>query len=79
VGVVINRDGIGDQGVEDFCTSEELPILMRIPYQKQIAEAGAEGIPLVQAIPEYRSEFQGLYTSIKDLLQKGAEGKEGEE
>jgi MinD superfamily P-loop ATPase len=79
LGVVINRDGIGDEGVEDFCTNEELPILMRIPYQRQIAEAGAEGIPLVQAIPEYRSEFQGLYASIKDLLQKRVEGKEGEE
>jgi MinD superfamily P-loop ATPase len=79
VGVVINRDGIGDQGVEDFCASEKIPILMRIPYQRQIAEAGAEGIPLVQAIPSYRPEFQGLYTSIKDLLQKGVERKEGEE
>jgi MinD superfamily P-loop ATPase len=79
VGVVINRDGIGDKGVEDFCSSENLPILMRIPYQREIAEAGAEGIPLVQAIPSYRSEFQGLFTSIKKLLKNGVEGKGGEE
>jgi MinD superfamily P-loop ATPase len=79
VGVVINRDGIGDKGVEDFCTREKLPILMRIPYQRQIAEAGAEGIPLIQAIPEYQSEFRGLFTSIKALLQNGVEGEGGEE
>jgi MinD superfamily P-loop ATPase len=79
VGVVINRDGIGDQGVEDFCASEKIPILMRIPYQRQIAEAGAEGIPLVHAIPEYRSEFRRLFTSIKTLLQKGVEGRGREE
>ena len=68
VGVVINRDGIGDQGVEDFCTSENIPILMRIPYERRIAEAGAEGIPLVQAIPEYRAHFQALYVSMKTLV-----------
>jgi MinD superfamily P-loop ATPase len=68
VGVVINRDGIGDLGVEDFCAREDIPILMRIPYQRQIAEAGAEGIPLVEAIPEYCAHFRALYTSIEDLL-----------
>ena len=68
VGVVINRDGIGDQGVEAFCTKENIPILMRIPYQRQIAEAGAEGIPLVESIPEYRAHFRTLYTSMKALL-----------
>jgi MinD superfamily P-loop ATPase len=77
VGVVINRDGIGDQGVEDFCTDEKIPILMRIPYQREIAEAGAEGIPLVQAIPDYRTRFQALYMSIKDLLHKRAARQDG--
>jgi len=68
IGVVINRDGIGDQGVEDFFNEEKIPILMRIPYQRQIAEAGAEGIPLVEAIPEYRTQFKDLYASIKALM-----------
>ncbi|MCK4471906.1 MAG: ATP-binding protein, partial [Anaerolineae bacterium] len=31
VGVVINRDGVGDQGVHDYCVAESIPILMRIP------------------------------------------------
>ena len=68
LGVVINRDGIGDQGVEQFCISENIPILMRIPYERQIAEAGAEGIPLVQAIPEYHADFRALYETIRTLI-----------
>jgi MinD superfamily P-loop ATPase len=68
IGVVINRDGIGDKGVEDYCLEENIPILMRIPFQRQIAEAGAEGIPLVEAIPEYRPCFRALYTSIMTLI-----------
>lgn len=67
IGVVINRDGIGDKGVEEYCVEENIPVIMRIPFQRQIAEAGAVGIPLVEAIPEYRSRFQALYTSIKAL------------
>jgi MinD superfamily P-loop ATPase len=68
IGVVINRDGIGDKGVEDYCVEENIPILMRIPFQREIAEAGAEGVPLVKAIPEYRAHFRDLYTSIKALI-----------
>jgi MinD superfamily P-loop ATPase len=68
VGVVINRDGIGNQDVEDFCDREGIPILMRIPYQRQIAQAGAEGVPLIEALPEYRARFQALYASIQTFL-----------
>ena len=68
LGVVINRDGIGDEGVENFCAEEDIPILMRIPYKREIAEAGAEGIPLVEAIPEYRGRFEALFESIQALM-----------
>ncbi len=64
VGVVINRDGIGDSGVEDFCRDEGIPILMRIPLDRRIAEAYSEGTPIVQALPEYRDKFLDLYRRI---------------
>jgi MinD superfamily P-loop ATPase len=64
VGVVINRDGVGDQGVEDYCTAENIPILMRIPLDRRIAEAYSEGISMVEALPEYRERFVELYRRI---------------
>mgnify|MGYP001813374560 CR=1 FL=1 len=64
VGVVVNRDGIGDRGVETYCASERVPILMRIPHDRRIAEAYSEGVPLIEAIPEYRDQFCDLYASI---------------
>jgi MinD superfamily P-loop ATPase len=36
MGVVINRDGIGDRGVDEFCELEGLPILMRIPFARRL-------------------------------------------
>jgi MinD superfamily P-loop ATPase len=48
VGVVVNRDGVGDQGVDDYCAAEDIPILMRIPLERRIAEGYSEGVPLVE-------------------------------
>ena len=65
VAVVINRDGVGDSGVEDYCTSEGIPVLLRIPMDRRIAEAYSDGKLVVDAIPEYRTRFQELYQRIK--------------
>jgi MinD superfamily P-loop ATPase len=68
VGVVVNRDGVGDQGVDEYCAAENIPILMRIPLDRRIAEAYSDGIPLVEALPEYREQFRRLYAAIEQLL-----------
>jgi MinD superfamily P-loop ATPase len=65
VGVVINRDGTGDQGVEQYCAEEGLPILMRIPLERRIAEAISGGAALVEALPEYRRRFVEMYRDIE--------------
>jgi len=66
-GVVVNRDGIGDRGVDDFCATEGLPILLRIPLDRRIAEAYAEGVPLVTVRQKYRQRFTDLYRRILAL------------
>ncbi|MBN1149571.1 MAG: ATP-binding protein [Anaerolineales bacterium] len=66
-GVVINRDGIGNADVDAFCKQKGLPILMRIPNQRQIAAVLAGGQPLVSAFPEYIPKFQQLYRDIHAL------------
>ncbi len=64
VGVIINRDGVGDEGVEQYCASEGILILMRIPLDRRIAEAVSDGKALVEALPEYRPRFVRLYEQI---------------
>jgi MinD superfamily P-loop ATPase len=77
VGVVINRDGVGDQGVDDYCAAEGIPILMRIPLDRRIAEAYSDGGTLVESMPEYREQFQNLYAAIGQLVadRKGARAR----
>jgi len=43
VGVVINRDGIGNSEVEDFCKREQLPVLAKIPFDREIARRYSKG------------------------------------
>ena len=72
-GVILNRDGIGNSDVEDFCREAELPILMRIPNERRIAETLAAGEPLVSTQPEYRLKFRNLYAQIQ-MAVSGSDG-----
>lgn len=66
--VAVNRAGVGDVGVDEYCKRENIPILMRIPMDRDIATAYSEGIPIVHAKPEYREEFRKLYSKIEYLI-----------
>jgi MinD superfamily P-loop ATPase len=63
-GVVINRDGIGDSSVEAFCKTENIPVLLRIPFDRQIAEGTAQGKPLVEISPAYAVAFEQAYQQM---------------
>lgn len=72
-GVVINRDGVGNNDVAQFCAESDIPILMRIPLERRIAEAYAEGVPLIEALPEYRTRFAALYQQIAAMVRQGGQ------
>jgi len=77
VRVVINRDGVGDRGLEAYCADEGIPILMRIPLDRRIAEAYSEGIPLVEAYPTYRERFAVLWKRLEELVyERGGQANE---
>jgi MinD superfamily P-loop ATPase len=65
-GVIINRDGVGDAGVEAFCLAEGVPILMRIPYERAIAEGTAKGAALVDIHPECVPAFRRLFEQVAE-------------
>ena len=64
-GVIINRSGLGDNKVDDYCTKENIPVLMHIPFKKEIASAYSKGETIVKAFPEYKKEFQKLFDDVK--------------
>ncbi|MHC1603331.1 MAG: (4Fe-4S)-binding protein, partial [Candidatus Syntropharchaeales archaeon] len=64
-GVVINRSGIGDSGVYDYCKEEAIEILLEIPYMIEIAESYSKGIPFIKAIGDWRRQFLAVFERIR--------------
>jgi len=68
-GVVINRADVGDKKVDEYCKDEKIPILMRIPMDRDIAMAYSKGIPIIEVKPAYKKDFLKLYKNIKQLTR----------
>ncbi len=76
-GVVLNRyndhPSLGQYiaVVEDYCRAEDLPILMRIPFERRIAEGIARGMALVEIRPETIPLFLQMYQNINSQVASG--------
>ena len=72
MGVVINRAGIGDHTVQDFCREKNLPILAEIPFQRTVAEGYSKG----QIIATLNDELRSVFCTIRDRIRTELVGKE---
>ena len=64
VGVIINRDGSDDARVDEFCGEADIPILMRVPFERSIAEGIARGQTLIEIHPEYAERLRVMFAEI---------------
>ncbi len=69
-GVIINRQGIGTRKVEDYCNLENIPVLLTIPMDVEIAKLYSRGIALVEGLPQWKIAFQVVYKQIQELLNE---------
>jgi MinD superfamily P-loop ATPase len=66
-GVVVNRMGIGDRRVHDYCERERVPILAEIPDDRRVAEAYSRGVLMTDALPAFRPIFERLLRRALEL------------
>ncbi len=66
-GVIINRDGIGDGKVVDYCRDEDIPILARIPNDRRIAESYARGQRIYEHFPRVRNQLTALVDALPEV------------
>ena len=69
-GVVLNRTGVGDSKVEEYCEQENIPILLTIPLDTEIARLYSRGIPLVEGLPQWQGSFLELFNRVKVLIDE---------
>lgn len=67
VGVIVNRDRDGYDEVDAYCKTAGVPILMRIPFDRALAEGIARGIPLIDIRPSFIPALRDLYTQVVQL------------
>ena len=70
-GVIINRDGIGNQNVDAYCLAQHIPIIERIPEKREIAERYSRGDLVVQALPE----MEGVFKQIQRWAERNSKIK----
>ena len=64
-GVVINRDGIGTDDVERFCADRDIPVLLKIPYDPEIATLYSKGVPFVREQYRWEQTFRRMFEEIE--------------
>ncbi len=63
----MNRADVGDEAVFDYCGSESIDVLLRIPDDRRIAEAYSRGQLAAEALPEYAEVFASLLKDVIDV------------
>ncbi len=76
-GVVINRDGVGDDGVERYCRKEGIRVLLKIPQSMDIARLYSKGRPFVPSMPEWGDKFREMWQEMEREVKVKGEDRGG--
>lgn len=63
-GVVINRSDEKDEETEAFCQEAGLPVLMKIPFDREIARLQSRGDLFSVVMPEWQDRFAAVFEDI---------------
>lgn len=74
-GVLINCSDSGDNKVEAYCRQEGLPVLMQIPWDRDLATLYARGEPVTPHLPGWEKRFKELWDKIIALAIKSGKGE----
>ncbi len=75
-GVVLNRTGVGDNKVAEYCRKEKIPILLTIPLDTEIARLYSRGVTLVAGLPQWQESFRELFARIEEIVNERSGGTE---
>lgn len=69
-GVIVNRAGLGNREVYDWLNRNKIPLLLEIPFDREIARIYSEGLLLVEEKPAYQLQFWELLKMIKKSVKR---------
>lgn len=69
-GVVVNRDGIGDDRLESYCKAENIPLLAKIPHDIAVAKLYSDGKLAYQEVDGVRNAVKEIADFMKNMQIK---------
>jgi len=70
--VVINKYGIGNDDILNYCREKQIPVIGKIPNMREAAKRYSSGQMMVDEIPEIRQEIENIYQEILKLTEEKA-------
>jgi len=67
-GVIINRDGVGDDRVERYCKDNNIEVLMKVPQDRDIAKLYSKGVPFVSEMEEWKKRFSDMLSHLEEIV-----------
>jgi len=64
-GVIVNRYGGPYEPLDAFCRETGIPVLLRIPFDRRIAELYSRGEALVGNLPGFREKMLELFREVR--------------
>ncbi len=66
-GVIINKAGLGNEEIYDYLQKENIPLLMSVPFDKNIAVSYSKGKLLTNRDSGWEGKFSELFntTSVR--------------
>ena len=66
-GVIINRDGIGDSSVEEYCIKENIPLITKVKNDKEVAKLYSKGELIYNKIEHFKNSLDEIVSFIGDI------------
>ncbi len=68
--VVINRDGIGNSEVADYCRKENIRLLASLPNDRRAAELYSRGEAIYPVLPAFKIELEKIAAYIRAIPER---------
>jgi len=68
--VVVNRAGLDDTDLKEYCKKARLEVVGEIPDDRHIAEVYSVGDIVIEELPEYRKHFKNLHDRALALARE---------
>lgn len=66
-GVVVNRYGVGNDAVLEYCKRQKIPVIARIPNMREIAVLYSRGLLIYPVIREFREQMEKVASFIYNV------------